>query len=59
LGVLKAVSMVDVDAFIEQATRIADKVKRNPSFYTEAKREARFLLEQLEHYLEAKALKEA
>jgi len=54
---LKVASMVDVDTFIEQATRIADKAKRNPSLSTEAKREARILLEQLEEFLEAQSLK--
>ena len=54
---LKAASMVNVDTFIEQATRIADKVKRNPDLSTEAKQEAQVLLEQLEEFLEAKGLK--
>jgi hypothetical protein len=54
---LKVASMVDVDTFIEQATRIADKAKRNPNLSTEAKREARILLEQLEEFLEAQSLK--
>jgi hypothetical protein len=54
---LKVASMVDVDTFIEQATRIADKAKRNPSLSNEAKREARILLEQLEEFLEAQSLK--
>jgi hypothetical protein len=53
---LKVASMVDVDTFIEQATRIAEKVKTNPNLSTEAKREARILLEQLEEFLEAKGL---
>ena len=54
---LKVASMVDVDTFIEQATRIADKAKTNPSLSNEAKREARILLEQLEEFLEAQSLK--
>ena len=45
--------MVNVDTFIEQATKIADKVKRNPNLSFEAKQEARVLLGQLEEYLEA------
>jgi hypothetical protein len=48
--------MVDVDAFIEQATKIADRVKRNPNLHTEAKQDARILLEQFEEYLETKCL---
>jgi len=54
---LKAVSTVNVDAFIEQATKIADKSKRNPNLSIEAKQEARVLLRQLEEYLEASGLK--
>ncbi len=53
---LKAVSMVDVDAFIEQATRIADKVRRNLHLHTEVRQDARILLERFEEYLEAKGL---
>jgi hypothetical protein len=53
---LKVTSMVDVDAFIERATEIADQVKRNPSLHTEARQDARILLEQFEEYLEAKGL---
>jgi len=48
--------MVNVDTFIEEATRIADKSKRNPNLSIEAKREARVLLRQLEEYLEARGL---
>jgi len=54
---LKVSSMVDVDTFIEQATRIADRAKRNPNLSVEARREARALCEQFENYLEAKGLK--
>ncbi len=54
---LKVASMVDVDAFIEQATKIADKARKNPNTYTEARQEAHVLLEQFEEYLEAKGLK--
>jgi len=53
---LKVTSMVNVDTFIEEATRIADKSKRNPNLSIEAKREARVLLRQLEEYLEARGL---
>lgn len=49
--------MVNVDTFIEQATKIADRVKRNPNLSAKAKREARVLLGQLEEYLEARGLK--
>jgi hypothetical protein len=48
--------MVDVDTFIEQATKIADKAKRNPNLRAEARQDARALLEQFEEYLEAKSL---
>ena len=48
--------MVNVDAFIEKATRIADKFKRNPRLSVEAKQEARVLLRQFEEYLEARGL---
>jgi len=54
---LKVASMVSVDTFIEQATKIADKFKRNPNLSIEAKQEARVLLRQLEQYLEARGLK--
>jgi hypothetical protein len=50
---LKAASVVDVDAFIEQAAKIADKVKRNPNLSAKAKQEARILLAQLESYLDS------
>jgi hypothetical protein len=50
---LKAASVVNVDAFIEQAAKIADKVKRNPNLSAEAKQEARILLAQLESYLDS------
>jgi len=53
---LKAASTVNVDTFIEQATKIADKFKRNPSLFIEAKQEARVLLRRLEEYLEARGL---
>ncbi len=53
---LKVASMVDVDTFIERATEISDRIKRNPSLYTEAKQDARVLMEQFEVYLEAKGL---
>jgi len=49
--------MVNVDTFIEQATKIADKFRRNPNLSVEAKQEARVLLRQLEEYLEARGLK--
>ncbi len=49
--------MVNFDTFIEQATRIVDKFKRNPNLSIEAKQEARVLLRQLEEYLEARGLK--
>lgn len=49
--------MVNVDTFIEHATKIVDNVKRNPDLSVEAKREARVLLRQLEEYLEARGLK--
>ena len=52
LDLLKMISVVDVDTFIEKATKIIDKVKRNPSLSVEAKHEARVLLGQLEGYLE-------
>jgi len=55
-GMLKVVSMVDVNTFIERATEIADRVKRNPNLSTEARQDARVLLEQFEEYLEAKGL---
>jgi len=48
--------MVNVDTFIEQATRIADKFKRNPKLSVKAKQEARVLLRQFEEYLEARGL---
>jgi hypothetical protein len=54
---LKVASTVNVDAFIEQATKIADKFKRNPNLSMEAKQEARALLRQFEEYLEARGLK--
>jgi hypothetical protein len=54
---LKMVSMLDVDAFIEQARKIADKFKSNPNLAIEAKQEARVLLKQFEEYLEARGLK--
>ena len=54
---LKVASMVNVDTFIEQATKIADKFRRNPNLSVEAKQEARVLLRQLEEYLEARGLK--
>jgi hypothetical protein len=54
---LKAVSMVDVDTFIEHATKIADKAKRHPNLSKEAKREAHILFEQFEEYLEANGLR--
>jgi hypothetical protein len=54
---LKVASMVDVDTFIEQATKIANRVKKNPNLCIEARQEARVLLEQFEEYLEAKGLK--
>jgi len=54
---LKAVNVVSVDTFIEQATKIADKSKRNPNLSIEARQEARVLLRQLEEYLEARGLK--
>lgn len=50
---LEAASVVDVDAFIEQAAKIADKVKRNPNLSAKAKQEARILLAQLESYLDS------
>jgi hypothetical protein len=53
---LKAVSMVDVDTFIEQATKIADRAKKNPDLSVQARQEAHVLLEQFEEYLEAKGL---
>ena len=59
LDLLKAASMVNVDTFIEQATKIADKVKRNPNLSVKAKRDARVLLGQLEEYLEARGLNAA
>jgi len=49
--------MVNIDTFIEQATKIADKVKKNPNLSVKAKQEARVLLEQLDEYLEARGLK--
>ena len=57
VDLLKVVSMVDVDTFIEQAKKIADKFKRNPNLSIEAKQEAHALLGQFEEYLEAKGLK--
>jgi len=48
--------MVNVDAFIKQATRIADKFKKHPKLSVEAKQEARVLLRQFEEYLEARGL---
>lgn len=54
---LKVASVVNVDTFIEHATKIVDNVKRNPDLSVEAKREARVLLRQLEEYLEARGLK--
>ena len=51
--------MVSIDTFIEQATKIADKVKRNPNLLVKVKRDARVLLGQLEEYLEARGLKAA
>ena len=56
LDLLKATSTVNVDTFIEQATKIADKVKRNPNLSVKAKREALVLLGRLEEYLEARGL---
>ena len=56
LDLLKVATMVNVDTFIEQATKIADKFKRNANLSVEAKREARVLLRQLEEYLEARGL---
>lgn len=53
---LKVASMVDVDAFIKRATEIADRVRKNPSSYTEARQDARILMEQFEEYLDAKGL---
>jgi len=53
---LKVASMVNVDTFIEQATKIADKFKRNPNVSIEAKQEARVLLRQFEEYLKARGL---
>jgi hypothetical protein len=53
---LKVASMVDIDTFIEQATKIAAKAKRNPNHSIEAKQEAHILLEQLEEYLQAEGL---
>ena len=54
---LKVASMVNVDTFIEQATRIADLAKRNPNLSVEAREEARALCEQFENYLESRGLK--
>ena len=54
---LKVASMVNVDTFIEQATRIADLAKRSPDLSVEAREEARALCEQFENYLEARGLK--
>lgn len=54
---LKVASMVDVDTFIEQATKIADRVKKNPDLSVEARQEACALLEQFEEYLDAEGLK--
>ena len=48
--------MVNVDTFIEKATRIADKFKKNPRLSVEAKQEAGVLLRQFEEYLEARGL---
>jgi hypothetical protein len=55
---LKVASMVDVDTFIEQATKIADRVRENPDLLVETRQEARALLEQFEEYLDAKGLKD-
>ena len=54
---LKVASMVDVDTFIKQATKIADRARKNPNLSVEARQEARILIEQFEEYLEAKGLK--
>jgi len=48
---LKLATMVNVDTFIERATRIANRVKKNPNLSVEARQEARLLLEQVEEYL--------
>lgn len=55
---LKVASMVDVDTFIEQATKIAGRVRKNPDLLVETRQEARALLEQFEEYLDAKGLKD-
>ena len=57
LDLLKVATIVNVDTFIEQATKIADRLKRNPDLSIEAKREARVLLRQLDEYLDARGLK--
>jgi hypothetical protein len=48
---LKLATMVDVETFIERATKIADRAKKNPDLSVEARQEARLLLEQVEEYL--------
>jgi hypothetical protein len=53
----KVASVVNVDTFIDQATKIADKFKKNPNLSIETKQEARVLLRHFEEYLEARGLK--